>query len=223
MPPKVPIISNLEDLDDIQQSIMHEKTVIEVDTPSGAKISLLTQAEAAHYNSISEQYQTHNKFTNISDLLELDRVLALEIMCFRQQTWMLSEQDYDGEMVPKDTQKMVQLLSKEIRDIKAGLGIDKKTRDAGKGETIADLFENLRVRAKEFGVHRNEQIYLAWRNWNGLEALITAHRNSTDVERTEFGYHIKDILAWCDERFAELHEVDEAFREKQKLWIREIQ
>ena len=193
-----------------------------VDTPSGAQMPLLTEGEANFYKSTAEKYQEHNKFTNISDLLELDRVLSLEVICFRQTTWILQEHDYEGGMIPKDAQKNIQLLSKEIRDIKVGLGIDKKTRDAGKGDSIADLFDNLRIRAKEFGIHRNEQIYTAWRNWNGLEAMITMYRNSTDTERTEFNCHIKDILAWCDERFEELHELDEAFQAEQVMWVRDL-
>lgn len=224
MPPKLPPLvgGDDDDFDNGDDFWSTQRETIEVATPSGATINVLTEEEATFYKKIAERYQEDNKFKNISDLLELDRVLALEVMCFRLTTWQLQESTYDGTPLPVGISKEVNTLSTDILKIKSGLGIDKKTRDAGRGDSIAELFENLRIRAKEFGIHRNEQLYTAWRNWNGLEALITAHRNSTDTERTEFGYHFNDILAWCDERFEELHKIDLDFQEEQRIWIRDI-
>lgn len=196
---------------------------IKVETPSGATMSLLTQEEADFYNLISRQYQEHNKFNNISDLLELDRVLSLEVLCFRQSTWALLEGDYEGRPLSKDIQKNLQLLSREIRDIKSGLGIDKKTRDVGQGDTIAEKWENLKARAHKFGWMRNEQVIKAHTLWKELEARVTMYKNSTPQERTLFEAHGEDLMLWLEEAFKEFDKIDEAFREEQKMWVRSFQ
>ena len=222
MPPKVTNFNTGEEVDITEIEEIEQYKGVTVKTPSGAEISLLTDDEARFYNQIAKQYQEHNKFTNISDLLELDRVLNLEVLCFRQSTWALLESDYDGKPVSKDLQKNIKELSREIRDIKTGLGIDKKTRDLGKGDTIAEKWENLKRRALEFGYMRNEQLIKSHTNWKELEARITAYKNSTDVERTQFDLHLEDIVEWLEEKFVEFNEIDEAFRESQAMWIREF-
>ena len=225
MPPKVTNFNTGEeieitDLDEIGG--IEQYKGVAVKTPSGAEVSLLTEDEARFYNQIAAQYQEHNKFANISDLLELDRVLNLEVLCFRQSTWALLESDYDGKPVPKDLQKNIKELSREIRDIKAGLGIDKKTRDLGKGDTIAEKWENLKRRGLEFGYMRNEQMIKAHTNWKELEAMVTGYKNSTDPERTQFNLHLNDILEWLDIKFEEFDEIDEAFQKSQEQWIQEF-
>jgi len=189
-------------------------------SPSGAHVPLMTQKEVEYYNDISERYQSDNKFTNVSDLLELDRVLMHEIMCYRWGIWLLNGGlDYDGNPVV-NLAKDVQMYSKEIRDLKAALGVDKKTREANKGANAADFIANLTLRAKEFGIHRNEQIIKAHTILKELEGLITLHVNSTPAERTEFQAHEKDIIAWCLEKFKEFDKIDEAFRVSQSIWLR---
>ena len=204
----------IEDIDD------DDKDIVEVQTPSGTTIGLLTQSEADFYNKIANDYQIDNKFKNISDKLELDRVLTLEVLCHRLGTWVMQDADYEGNPVPKDTQKNLQTLSREVRDIKNGLGIDKRTREAGSGENFADTYELIKRRAAEFGIHRNEQVIKAHTLWKELEGKVTLYNNSTPEERTEFEIHIENLLAWLDEKFKEFDEIDEAFRKSQKIWIR---
>lgn len=220
MSPKVPNFTGV-DIDDVD-GIQEEHEVVVVETPSGAQMALLSNDEADFYNKISAQYQEHNKFKNISDLLELDRVLNLEVLCFRQSRWVLQERDYEGNPIGKDLQKNIKELSREIRDIKSGLGIDKKTRDAGQGETFAERWEKLTYRAKEFGYMRNEQLIKAIDLWKELQAKMTLYKNCTDVERTEFECHLENIVAWLDEAFAEFDEIDAAFVQSQKYWVREL-
>lgn len=219
MPPKVPNFTGVDIEDDLD---FEQPEVVIVTTPSGTEIALLSDEEANFYNSIAERYQEHNKFKNISDLLELDRVLNLEVLCFRQSRWVLQESDYDGNPIGKDLQKNIKELSKEIRDIKSGLGIDKKTRDAGQGDTFADRWANILKRAKEFAYMRNEQVIKAIDLWKELQAKITLYKNCNDIERTEFECHIEDILVWLDQKFDEFDEIDEAFQKSQKYWIQDL-
>ena len=159
MPPKVTNFNTNEvvDIDEIEDNLRGTPG-IRVRSPGGATYYVLNEREADFYNSISEKYLEHNKFTNVSDLQELDRLLASEVRAYRLSNWLMSEQDYDGRPIHKDLGKEWKELSKEIRDIKEGLGIDKKTRDAGQGDTIADKWEFLKSKALQFGYMRNEQV-----------------------------------------------------------------
>lgn len=193
-----------------------------VTTPAGATIPLANNSEVRFYERIATQYQDDNGFQNISDLLELDRLLNYEVMCFRWSNWLLRGHDYEGGPIMASLNKDIQLYSKEVRDIKAGLGIDKKTRDKDRGSTTAEFWDNLRLRAGQFGVHRNEQVIKAHTLWKELEGKVTLYKNSTDVERTLFHCHESDIFDWLEEKFVEFDEIDKAFRLEQKIWIREI-
>lgn len=190
-------------------------------SPSGAPVPLMTQDEVDFYNDKSNRYQSDNKFSNVSDLLELDRVLLHELMCFRWGQWMLAGGlDYNGNPALK-LEQMVQLYSKEIRDLKSSLGVDKKSRDASKGANAADFIHNLTLRAKEFGIHRNEQVIKAYTLWKELQGFITLHVNSNEAERSEFNCRESDVIAWIQEKCLEFDEIDELFRkEKQQYWIR---
>ena len=213
---------NIDDFDDFEFSKEAvKKEAFSTTSPSGAPVPLMTQDEKDFYDDKSSRYQDDNKFTNVSDLLELDRVLLHELMCFRWGQWMLlGGVDYDGNPQLK-LENMVQLYSKEIRDLKASLGVDKKSRDANKGLNTADFFEKLKLRAEQFGVHRDEQIIKSHTLWKELQGLYTLYKNSTPSERSEFKCHEKDLFAWLEEKFVEFDAIDAAFRVNQKMWIRD--
>ena len=113
--------------------------------------------------------------------------------------------------------------SNEIRQTKKMLGIDKKSRE-GEGQTVADYIENLRQRAKEFGVMRNDQAAKAIELFQELSAFIMLHDNTDDVERKEQHCNQEDIINWIREiAIPEFNEIDAKFREtSQKYWIQEI-
>lgn len=222
MPPKVKNYALEDDelLDDID--FTDEETYIEVETPSGATIYLLNDHEADFYQKIAARYEEDYKFHNVSDLRDLDRLLELEAMCHRLSVWGLRNATYDGGVVPSNINKEIRDFSKEIRELKANLGIDKRTRDAGQGETIADKWAFVCQKAKEFGYHRNEQIIEAYNILNELRAKITLWENSTESERAKFQTEWEDIVRWLHEQFEQFDEIDEAFRKSQKIWIKEM-
>lgn len=191
-----------------------------VTTPSGASLPLMTLAEAQRYEDLSDRYQKDNMFKNVADLLELDRLLTLEIMSFRWSNWLLRGEDYDGEPVnASEIQKAIREYSKAILEIKGALAIDKKHRDAANGTTVAEYWRNLLRRGKEMGVHRDEQVIMAWNILNEIRAKITLHKNSTPTERTEFEVHAGQILEYIESLFPQLDELDEAFRKNQRIWV----
>lgn len=196
---------------------------IVVIAPSGASIVVMNQDEADYYNQVALRYQADNKFKNISDILELDRILTMELMCYRWSLWILAEKDYMGRKInPAEIQRSIELYSKEIRGIKKDLGIDKSTRDRDKGESIADYIQNLGIRAKEFGIYRDKQNVKAITLLMELRALVALYENSTKAERKQFGASLENLVEWIKEKGEEFDEIDAHFRKNQKLWIREL-
>lgn len=211
------------DISDIieDESVVDESVVVE--GPSGSQYKVLNDFEASHYNSLSERYQTDNVFVNVSDVQELDRILMMELMAYRWGLWLIQEQDYDGKRVnPQELQKAISSYSKEIRDIKKDLGMDKNTRDRDQGENLAAYIQNLLLRAKEFGVKRNEQAVEAINILMELRAIITLFRNSNEEERKEFHANMEDIIEWCEKKFEQFDKIDESLRQDQKYWIHDI-
>ena len=196
---------------------------VDVTTPSGATITVMNQSEADYYDQVHKRYLTDNKFKNVSDILELDRILVMELMCYRWGIWILAEEDYFGRKInPTEVQKSIETYSREIRGIKKDLGIDKSTRDKDKGDSVAEYIQMLGIRAKEFGVTRNKQSAKAIEILMEARALITLYENSSDAERKEFKANINDIVDWFTSRFVEFEEIDKDLRKNQSTWIRDL-
>lgn len=211
------------DIADIIDSDEGGSEQILVTGPSGSSYQVYNELEAKHYEQLLERYQKDNVFVNVSDIQELDRILMMELMAYRWGSWLLQEKDYDGKRInPQELQKSIAAYSKEIRDIKKDLGMDKSTRDKDQGENLAAYVENLRVRAKEFGIARNEQAVKAINILMELRGALTLWKNSNESERREFKSNLEDIVAWCESKFDEFDEIDAALRKNQKYWIQEI-
>ena len=154
---------------------------IEVTAPSGATFHVLTEGERDYFEDVASRYQADNQFANITDIQDLDRVLMMELLCFRWNSWLINEVDYDGlQVIPADVNKQIKDLSGEIRLLKKSLGIDKAARDKERGESVQQFIENLKVRGKKFGYMRNEQASKAIELFMDLQALMTMHNNCTD-------------------------------------------
>lgn len=213
----------MEEYDDLD--LVPDGDGIDVTGPSGSNFRVLNQAEYDYFTDVSARYLKDNHFTNITDLQDLDRVVQMELMCWRWNQWLSAEKDYFGDQIdPEKLQKAINEFAKEIRLTKKSMGIDKNTRDKDKGESVADFIDKLRIRAKEFGVMRNEQAVKAISLFMELRALITLHDNCDEVERKENHVQMSDVLDWLrNVAFPEFDEIDAKFRETtQKYYIREM-
>ena len=130
--------------------------------------------------------------------------------------------DYWGQpFIEDDIRKSLTEMSKEIRLLKKSLGMDKTSRDRDKGESIVSYIENLKERAKEFGVMRNEQAVMAINLWKELEGKITLYENADEIEKRELEADFNDIYKWLIETaFPKFNKIDEDFRStSQRYWI----
>lgn len=199
-------------------------TMYPVETPSGGDLSLLTSEEADWYCERRDEYMAQNKFTNQSDLADLDRVLLMEAMINRWSTWMSRGFDYmQARVDERDIGSRINDYSKELRQVKKALGIDKASRDKDKSESVGDFVENLLRRAKEFGVHRNQQYEKAVTLIYELKAMVRMYDRCDEEERKELDLSPESIMEWIRTNMVEeWDEIDAAFRENQKAWIREM-
>jgi len=172
-----------------------------VATPSGQYIEVLGDAERDFYEGQRKSYMAQNLFVNTSDLLDLDRLLFLELLIYRASSWIGRGQDYDG-LPLSDQQEVAQRRSlKEtsslISVIKNDLGLTKSQRDKDAYSSVGTYITQLKQRAKEFGVHREKQVATGITLCKQLFAIVGAYDRSDEVERKKIGFENADeILEW---------------------------
>jgi len=113
--------------------------------------------------------------------------------------------------------------SREIRELKLALGIDKVSRDKMKGESVPDYLKTLLERAKTFGYHRNKQYETAVTLMYELRSMVLTHDRCDEIEREELDLSEDTILEWIRTRMIEeWDELDQSFRDNQKIWVRDL-
>jgi len=197
-----------------------------VDLPSGGALQVLTFDEVEYVKDRSSRYMSENRFSAVTDLQDIDRILFMELMVWRWSLWMSLERDYFGEPVDLDNlKKTIRDYSQEIRLVKKSVGLDKPSREKEKGESVPDYLANLRLRAKEFGVMREKQLTKSLILFNEFDHLYGLYQRCTPEERSEEGgIDLDGLFEWIEGTFLpEFREVDLYFQtHQQKFWIREV-
>lgn len=214
----------MTDFDTFDDFTEDERGTIKVEGPSGAIYDVIHDSERVYWDNIVRKYLEDYKFTNSSDLQDLDRVVSSEMLLYRYQQWVQLEKDYWGESIDVvETNRAIKEKSGELRQIKKSLGIEKIAREKDQGDSVAAYIENLRRRAHAFGVMRNEQAVKAITLWQELMALMTFHEKCTPEERKQQHIEKEDIIEWIRQVTPEFLIIDEEFRNtNQKLWIADM-
>ncbi len=193
---------------------------------SGETLNVLSSGEVRWFVESRDNYMAQTKFSETTDLRDLDRLLVMELMVFRLSQHMAQGKDYDGfEIDDALIRRNLRELSEQINRTKDAMGLTKKARNdaANEGDT-ATYLSNLRARAKIFGIHRENQLTRALVLINELASIVGAFDRSDEEERERLGFRDeKEIILWVRERMLpEFKEVDEHFRaNEQRYWIRE--
>lgn len=202
----------------------HDEDLVPVTLPSGG-VFWVYGREVTYFNDRVRRYLEDNRFTNVSDLQELDRIITLEAICWRWGIWISQQKDYWFEAVDeKELARSLKDASGEIRLLKNKLGIDKLTRDKVRGEdSMSSYLENLRLRAREFGVMRESQLGKALELFNELKARVQLLDNTTPDEQREEHCTIDDVLDWIRLiAIPEYDAIDAHFRaNQQRFWVRD--
>jgi hypothetical protein len=198
--------------------------LVPVVLPSGARFSV-HKTEEAYFNERVKRYESDNKFTNIADLQDLDRVVMWELFIWRYGTWMSQQRDYWGDGIDEvKLQKSQNEMSRELRLVKSKLGVDREAREKLRGDdSFPAYLEKLLFRAGEFGYNREKQLDKALELFNSLKAIVTLYKNCDDRERREMRCTLEDVVRWIDEvAIPEYDTIDAHFRKnKQRYWIRQ--
>ena len=193
---------------------------------SGKAVTVQTDLEAEWFNETRDSYTSQLKFTETTDLIDLDRLLVLELMVFRFTQQLTAGHDYDGDMLnEKQMLADLKLFSDQINKVKETMGLNKKARDDSANEgNFSAWLADLKSRAKIFGVHREKQLTKALALMNELSTVVGAFDRSDEEERRKLGFETeKEIVDWVRETMLpEYHALDAYFREhEQRYWIRD--
>jgi hypothetical protein len=199
----------------------------EVTLCSGETLLVMTEVEQRWFADTKAKYLNENKFSDVTDLQDVDRLLVLELLMFRWGQHLASGYDYQRNLVDDDLlRKQIKDQSAAITAVKQSLGLDKKSRDAALNEgNFHAWFMDVKRRAKIFGIHRETQLNVALALMNELSGIVGAFDRSDAEERKKLGFETeKDIVAWVrEDMMPRFREVDEHFIEnEQKLWKRDM-
>lgn len=202
-------------------------TLFDVALCSGETLRVQTAVEQRWFNQTKERYLAETRFTDNTDMQDLDRLLGLELMSFRWNQHLASGYDYDNNVVDDDLlRKQVKDQSETITRLKASLSLDKRSRDQALNEgNFNAWFMDVKRRAKLFGIHRENQLNVALALMNELSGIVGAFDRSDEEERKKLGFETEhDILQWIRESMLpDFKKVDEHFIEnEQKLWKRDM-
>lgn len=202
----------------------HDENLVPVKTPSGSMFWVYDR-EKKYWEDRVKRYLRDNHFTNVADLQVLDRIVMLELFCWRYGVWQSMQEDYWHDPVDESQLgKQIKEASSEIRLLIQTLGIDKLTRDKVKGEdSVSNFIEQLKIRAKEFGVMRENQLGKALEIMADVKARVTLYDQCTPDERREMQCDVEHFMDWLRTvAIPEFNEIDEHFRtNQQRLWIRD--
>lgn len=202
----------------------HDEDLVPVKTPSGSMFWVYGR-ESKYWNDRVNKYLTDNHFTNIADLQVLDRIIMLELFCWRYGVWQSQQEDYWHEPVDEpQLGKQIKEASSELRLLTATLGIDKVSRDKVRGEdSVSRYIQNLGIRAEEFGVMREDQLAKALELFADMKSRVNLYDQCTPDERREMQCDWEHIMDWLRTvAVPEFDKIDEHFRKnKQKFWIRD--
>ena len=198
----------------------------EVELTSGEHIKVLTDVEARWFNDSRDTYKEQCRFTETTDLRDLDRLLVMELMIFRWTHFLAQGGDYDGFEVDEGLiRRNVREYSEQITRLKDSMSLTKKVRDdAANDGNFAAWLTDLKARAKVFGIHREKQLTTALVLMNELSGIIGSFDRSDKEEREKLGFTAeKDIVDWIRSSFLpRYHAVDDHFRNnEQRYWIRD--
>lgn len=198
--------------------------LIKVSTPTGGEIEVQGPAEEKRYNESLRAYTDGITYTERSDLEDLERVLFMELMCYRWGRWLMAGREYDGTIVNNENElrRWINDYSTQITKTKESLKLDRKTREGDKSASFEQRWQQLAQHAREMGIMREAQLGRALEIMQGYSAAVRTFDRCDEEERGKIGLPDEKALVqmWRDS-MPDFDAIDEYFRtHQQKFWIR---
>lgn len=210
----------------------------EVELPAGGMLMLHSADEVELWNRTRDQYVADYALTAQNDLVHIGAILMQTITLHRAMKRLNGEEvEFDDggnptgrynrfELKPTDArrnQEIVQEASKELREIEKGLGLDKKTREAGGGMDVAGYVKALKTASRNYGIHlvKRTQLYedvMMEARWK-LRLL-----KNGDAEDRAYHHLTADTFCdWLRDELAAIEEHDKAFaKEKGRVFAGQL-
>lgn len=194
---------------------------------NGHFLEVQNATEKSYYQDQQKKYLKENKFTNVSDLADLDRLLVLELMVFRWNGNLSSGRDINGYLIASEVEqirKNIKETAVTISQIKNDLGLSGNQRQKEQTESIANYINTLKQRAKQHGIRREKQLTKALCLIEELSSIVGTYDRTNQLERKKVGIESEaDIVGWVRETLIpQYREIDTYFREhQQKFWVGE--
>lgn len=196
--------------------------LVKVVLASGQTLEVQGAEEASFFNDTRDKYLAENRFTDVTDLQDLDNLLIMELMVHRWSLWTASGRDYDANVIDEDAYiKPLREYSQQIGNLKNRMALSRGEREKAEHESVGAYLVELQRRAKEFGIHREHQLGKALELTNQLSAILGAYDRADEEEREHIGLQTdNDILDWIREvMLPEFKAIDAHFRSnQQKFW-----
>lgn len=201
-----------------------QPTSLSVTLVSGEELTVLTAGERRWFERNRDKYLEQTRFSDTTDLQDLDRLLGMELQMFRMTQWSAAGMDYDEMPIDEALiRRNVREYSEQINKTKTAMGLSKAARDEARNSgDLSTYISDLKQRARLFGIHRQNQLTKALSLMMELSSIVGSYDRSDKEERAKLGFESEaDIVAWVrSTMLPEYAEIDAHFRDnEQKYWI----
>lgn len=195
-----------------------------VETPLGTTAMVATFEDQVFYQTRRQAYEDDFTFESASDRSGLGTLLDLEVTLTQIQRWVSTGSMDNGAVLrPTDVSRYLtqsNALVRQIESQKKSLGMDRESRMRATAENVGTYISTLLIRAKEYGVSRNEEVIKAVDLWRALQGIVERFDRSNDFERLQAGFVSEaDIVEWIRKNLPDMDAIDERFRKGQRSWV----
>lgn len=206
-------------------SLIAGENLYEVLLVSGETLRVQTEQEKRWFETTRDKYMSETRFTEQTDLQDLDRLLGLELLMFRWTQHLAAGLDYEGNLADEEQlRRNIKDQTEALNKIKASMSLNKASRDDN-AESVAAYLQTLREKAKVFGIHREKQLTTALALMNEIFAVVGTFARADAEERKKIGFEDEAaIVKWLTENVQPRYvEVDTHFQENdQRYWVRTL-
>ncbi len=192
-------------------------------------LEVQSREEVNFYTKAQGKYVAENSFNAASDERALDRLVLMETLMFRWQQQLMSGKDYGGIPLNHAESEALRKNIKEgaitISNAHQELMLSKVQREKDKVESVQAYVNNLLLRAKEFGVHRETSVDLIVNLFMEFDAHVQAWFRANDYEKGRMGFPDAESLLkwWTEHGEPRFKSADNAWRaSSQKYWRDQI-
>ena len=204
--------------------------VFEVEAPAGGKLLLRSEEEVDLFQEMAKSYKRDYRLVRQSELVLLGSMLSQAMTLFRAQQEMSGViEKRDAGNIPTGVyehrelkaaeqtslQKIMEGATKEIREIEKALGIDKKSRDAGNQESVANYIATLKKAGHRMGVHIHKRVLMYEEFVKEIQWRIRLNKNGDAEDKRHHDISPEKICAWAENEIGRMEEFDKEFAKTQ--------